>query len=380
MSNKPAAAKPRAARRRSKRANKAPERSEPPVNATDIVARLGRWYDRNKRDLPWRRSKDPYAIWISEIMLQQTRVDTVRNYFVRFMDRFPRVEELAAAELDDVLRHWQGLGYYRRARQMHRAAQEVVDDWEGRLPASASELLKLSGVGRYTAGAIASIAYGEQAPIVDGNVIRVFSRIFSQDEDMGRAAGKNRIWELAGQLVPARRPGRFNQAVMELGATVCIPRNPACGRCPVALHCQAKQQGRVEELPRNLSRASVKKKELTALVFEEKGHCLLARRRVDGLFGGMWEPPMVEPAAAEEATCRQMFGIVGAAKPTQVAKVKHLLSHRAMSIEVRRCVGLQTVELAAGHADYDRLQLCPPELVALSTLAKKVLRSVGALP
>jgi len=215
-----------------------------------VIARpLLAWYDRDKRPLPWRDQPDPYRIWLSEVMLQQTRIEAVRGYYDRFLERFPTVEALAAAPLDAVLHAWAGLGYYSRARNLHRAAQMVAFERGGRFPDTADELAELPGVGRYTAGAIASIAFGRRAPVVDGNVARVLSRLAGLAGDVRSPVVSRRLWALAAEWIDAERPGDFNQALMELGETICVPRSPDCARCPVRARCAAHRQGRVAELP-----------------------------------------------------------------------------------------------------------------------------------
>ncbi len=207
------------------------------------------WYDEAKRDLPWRRTRDPYAIWVSEIMCQQTRVDTVIPYYERFLSRFPTPKALAEAEEDDVMSLWSGLGYYRRARLLHAGVKEVVAKYGGDVPKDAAERRGLPGVGRYTAGAIGSVAFGLPEPVVDGNVARVLSRLHEIDTPLGKAATEKRFWSEAEKLVAGPRPGDLNQAVMELGATICTPQNPACHECPLRDGCLARASGRQAELP-----------------------------------------------------------------------------------------------------------------------------------
>ncbi|MBX7251062.1 MAG: A/G-specific adenine glycosylase, partial [Candidatus Promineofilum sp.] len=207
------------------------------------------WWDANRADLPWRRTQDPYAIWIAEVMLQQTQIAAVVPYYERWLARFPTVAALAAAPLDDVLKQWEGLGYYSRARHLHAAAQRIVADHGGRLPDTLEELLRLPGVGRYTAGAVASIAYGVRAPVLDGNVIRVLSRLFDVAEDVTRPETRARLWALAEALVPAERPGDYNQALMELGQVICVPQRPRCLLCPLRDDCLARQRGTQLERP-----------------------------------------------------------------------------------------------------------------------------------
>lgn len=223
-------------------------------NKTEIDARSFRrallaWYRANARDMPWRRTTDPYAIWLSEIMLQQTRVDQGTPYYERFIATFPNVHALARASEDRVLKLWEGLGYYSRARNLHRAAKIVSSEYAGTFPQSAEQLQTLPGVGRYTAGAIASIAFGERVPVLDGNVIRVLSRVFNIEACTDEPKVRDQLWEIAATLVPARDPGDFNQAMMELGARVCTPNAPLCAQCPVQKHCCARAKGVESQRP-----------------------------------------------------------------------------------------------------------------------------------
>jgi A/G-specific adenine glycosylase len=255
------------------------------------------WWDEGHRTLPWRESSDPYAIWVSEIMLQQTQIATVIPYFDRWMTRFPTVHSLADAALDDVLKQWEGLGYYSRARNLHAAAIIVVDEFDGYLPGTLPELLALPGIGRYTAGAIASIAYNQAAPVLDGNVMRVRSRVTDLSEDISKGATKNKLWQLAGTLVPGQRPGEYNQALMELGQLVCSPGIPHCTKCPLAALCRAREQGTVDQRPVRPPRKRTPHYDVVAGVIwqgEEPSataHFLIARRPLDGLLGGLWEFP-----------------------------------------------------------------------------------------
>ena len=282
-------------------------------------------FDRTRRDLPWRRTTDPYAIWVSEVMLQQTRVDAVIPYYERWMARFPSTDALARADLDDVLVHWQGLGYYSRARNLHRAAREVRERLNGRVPGEADELRRLPGVGEYTAGAVASIAFGRRVPAVDGNVRRVLSRLHDIEEP--RPAQLRR---LAGDMVPADRPGDFNQALMELGATICTPRAPRCGTCPVSRWCRARRLGVQEERPRPKSKKRVPEEAVeTAVVVREDGALLLVRRPEEGLLGGMWEPPGEHRPAPVQA-------LIDAADPgPEMEPVVHVFSHKRVTYHPR---------------------------------------------
>jgi len=303
---------------------------------------LLRWYQRNCRDLPWRRSRDPYAIWISESMLQQTRVETVIPYYHRFLERFPEVHSLADADLEDVLGLWAGLGYYSRARNLHRAAQTVVEEYGGALPADVSALRELPGVGRYTAGAVASIAFDRPEPIVDGNVTRVFARLFGIEEDVGTPAVTKRLWALAQELADGPQPGALNQALMELGATLCTPRAPRCPACPVARHCEAHLRGDPEALPVKRRRPKRRAVEAVAGWVERRGKALVVRRPASGLMGGMWELPGGEiqsgekPATAMARTLRERVGLaVDGAAP--LGAVDHGFTHLQLRLHVLRC-------------------------------------------
>ena len=266
------------------------------------------WAEANLRRRPWRTTpRDPYGVWISEIMLQQTRVETVVPYFTRWMERFPDVQALAAAPLDDALKAWEGLGYYARARNLHAAAQVVVSRHGGRLPASRAALQALPGVGRYTAGAILSIAFGQDEPVLDGNVRRVLSRAWALDEP-SRARLDSSLWRLAGMLLPRGEAGLFNEALMELGATVCLPRAPLCAECPWAFACTARKEGRQEAYPtRQLRRKTPHYDVTAAVIWNDQGGFLAAQRAADGLLGGLWEFPggKVEPGESQEDCLRR---------------------------------------------------------------------------
>jgi len=302
----------------------------------EVAAAVVAHYGRVRRDLPWRRTRDPYAIWVSEIMLQQTRVATVIPYWERWMARFPTVAALAAAPLDDVLAAWAGLGYYSRARNLHRGAAEVARRWGGRLPGDAAGLREVPGIGAYTAGAIASIAFGEPAPLVDGNVARVMARVFAIDDDVKSARGGRRIWDAAGAVMaglPAgAAPGDLNQGLMELGATVCVPRQPACPACPLAGPCRARAEDRTAELPIVPARkraADLPLLDRVALWIERRGRVLLARRRPEGLYGGLWELPQGDDAAA----AARAAGIqITAGEPVWVWE--QTLSHRRLRLTI----------------------------------------------
>ena len=259
------------------------------LNPSDFLPPLLDWYDAHKAVLPW-RGADAYGVWLSEIMLQQTQIETVIPYYNRFLERYPSIHDLAAAPLDEVLKLWEGLGYYSRARNLHKAAQQISQNFYGNFPNTIEILINLPGIGRYTAGAIASIAFGQQAAVLDGNVIRVFSRWLDLADDVSENRVQKQLWELADKLVPAERAGDYNQALMELGQKICIPRNPHCGECPVQAHCRAFANGTQTERPVKAKKAPTPHYEVAAgLVRREDGRLLIAQRPAEGLLGGLWE-------------------------------------------------------------------------------------------
>jgi A/G-specific adenine glycosylase len=247
------------------------------------------WYGRHARDLPWRGTSDPYRIWVSEIMLQQTTVAAVVGYFERFLKRFPTLADLARASEDDVLRSWEGLGYYSRARNLHRAARQIVDQHGGRFPSDVATLESLAGIGRYTAGAIASFAFDRKAPIVEANTQRLYARLKGSRHDLRTAAGRKGLWAFAESLLPARGAGSLNQALIELGATICTPRDPACERCPVARHCTAASRGTQHRIPSVARRAAPTRVVEAVVAVCRAGRYLLVRRARSGRFARLWD-------------------------------------------------------------------------------------------
>ncbi len=258
----------------------------------EFAADLLHWYDQHAAPLPWRASRDPYRIWLSEIMLQQTQVETVKAYYTRFLEAYPQVERLATAPLSAVLKLWEGLGYYSRARNLHKTAQLVVERYGGRFPDTAAGLRELPGIGRYTAGAIASIAYGAVTPVLDGNVMRIFARLTDLPDDITQPAVLAHLWALAEAWVPPERPGDYNQALMELGRTVCKPRKPLCAACPLRAHCRACAAGTQTQRPVKAKKAATPHYDVTAgIIRGADGRILIAQRPPEGLLGGLWEFP-----------------------------------------------------------------------------------------
>lgn len=272
-----------------------------PKHATYLRRELLRWYDANKRDLPWRETSEPYCVWVSEIMLQQTRVAAVIEHYKRFLSEFPDVKSLAHASIDDVLAQWSGLGYYRRARHLKAGAEAVMEHHDGVVPSDEDSLLALPGIGRYTAGAIRSIAFGLPAPILDGNVFRVVARFFEVEGSWISTKDKKEFWEIAAQLVPSARPGDYNQAMMEWGAMICTPVSPGCSGCPVRKQCGALASGRVGELPTPRVKEKPIAAERTLYVLSDRTGRLLMRRRPNkGRMAGMLDLLEELPAKSSE--------------------------------------------------------------------------------
>ncbi|MCC6444188.1 MAG: A/G-specific adenine glycosylase [Armatimonadetes bacterium] len=306
------------------------------VRAAFQEALLG-WFRAHQRDLPWRRTKDPYGIWISEIMLQQTQVATVVPYYERFLARFPTVRALAEAPLEDVLALWAGLGYYSRARNLHKAAQEIVKNYNGQFPEEYEAVLGLPGVGRYTVGAILSIAYNRRVPLLDGNVMRLLTRVFAVRGDPRYGRVHELLWAVAEALIPERNAGDFNQSLMELGALVCIPDAPRCRACPLDSLCLARQLDIQTELPERAKGPDAEYVEGVSAVIVRGDTLLIARRFPEGLWGGLWEFPRgtrVPEETLAEAARRAVRETVGceAEIGSEVARVKHGIAHRRITL------------------------------------------------
>ncbi len=269
------------------------------------------WYSVHKRELPWRRTKDPYRVWLSEVILQQTRVSQGLPYYLRFVERFPRVEDLAAATEEEVLKIWQGLGYYRRALHLHQAAKTIVEDYGGQFPETYTDLLKLKGVGEYTASAVSSICFDEKRPVLDGNVYRLMARYFGIYSPVNVRRSKAEFMKLAGDLIPAEQPGEYNQAVMELGSLICSPKQAQCKRCPLSSGCYAYKENSVDKLPVKIPKQARKKRYLDYLVFETPdGAILLEKRTQNDIWKGLYQFPLLEgerPATRTELLRHPVF-------------------------------------------------------------------------
>ena len=309
-----------------------------------IAKSLTDWYARAKRPMPWRLKPEPYACWLSEIMMQQTTYASARPYHARFLERFPTVEALAAADQQDVLKAWEGLGYYARARNLHRAAKQIAA--AGRWPATVDEWAAVPGVGPYTAAALASVLNGAPEPVVDGNVARVFARCWALDDDFHKLPARKRLADrLRTEIAKAPVPGDFNQAMMELGALVCTPANPACGDCPLARVCAARKTGAQADYPRKAARKELPVRRGTAVVVRDaEGRVLLVENRDGGLLKGLWELPLVDPGPRQ----------------TQV------FSHFRLELD--------TVQAVRSDAQFRR-----PDEVPLATSTRKILVACGLL-
>lgn len=365
-----------------------PPPSLPPERAAQLARALAPWFLAHQRDLEWRHTRDPYAIWVSEVMLQQTRVDTVKSYWAPFMRRFPDIASLAAADEQQVLAAWSGLGYYRRARLLHAGARHVHTTLAGRMPLAPDELREIPGIGRYTAGAIASIAHDRPAALVDGNVARVLSRLQAITEPKQQAADAPGHWSLAQQIVEAGSPRVLAQALMELGATVCTPQQPRCEACPVRPHCLAYAQATVDQIPAPKKRAPSPQQDLWAVGLRKAGRLLLTRRPGEGLLAGMWCLPLIErPPAPPEAPHGGLFdrskltpAALRKALGARVQKIepphepiKHVFTHRIWMLWPLRA----DLDLADGNLIAGPLTALTPDETAWILPGE---RPVGGIP
>jgi A/G-specific adenine glycosylase len=313
------------------------------TNRTKIRKSLLGWFGPNARDLPFRRTKDPYCIWLSEIMLQQTQVKTVIPYYERFLEKLPTIQALAAAKLDTILKLWQGLGYYTRAKSLHKAAKIIVEKHNGKFPHTFEEILALPGIGRYTAGAIGSIAWGLRKPVLDGNVIRVFCRWYAIEENPADAKTRDKLWRIAEELLPAKNCGDWNQALMELGSEICTPKNPQCDQCPVRQFCKAFEKGLQETLPLRKKKKTVPHYPVAiAVIMNDKDKLLIDKRRHEGFLGGMWELPGGKKQKNEtfkQTVQREVLEETGLQVETikKICIVKHAYSHFSVTLHTYLC-------------------------------------------
>ncbi|MEW9121205.1 MAG: A/G-specific adenine glycosylase [Thermotaleaceae bacterium] len=344
----------------------------------NIQKSLVDWFEKNHRKLPWRETKNPYLIWVSEVMLQQTRVDTVIPYFHKFIEVFPSLQSLAEADEEDVLRIWAGLGYYSRARNLHRGAKVVQDNYGGTIPESLKELLKIPGIGTYTAGAILSIAYGKPVPAVDGNVMRVFSRLFIVEKDISENSTKKEMEKIAERVVSHRNPSAFNQGLMELGAMICTPIEPKCTLCPLEHQCGAREHSLQSGLPFKKKKQPIKKVEMELALLTKGDRILLVKRPSEGLLANLWALPAVAKAALDpgktlELELKENYGIESI-KKRYIFEKKHIFTHMQWRMK------LYAVELVSfSEIEYPEVQWVLLEELddyPIGTAFKKVLKAI----
>jgi A/G-specific adenine glycosylase len=314
----------------------------PPATRTAIRRALAAWYEANKRPLPWRSSADPYTIWVSEVMLQQTQVNTATPYYHRFIDRFPDVFSLAGADPQAVLKYWEGLGYYSRARNLHKAAILMADRMQGRFPDTWQGVKALPGVGDYIASAVLSIAFGQAYAVVDGNVKRVLARLFRLAWPVNRPSDHRHFQEMADQLLDRDDPGKHNQAMMELGALVCTPRRPDCPICPLGACCRALKYDEVADFPQRIRRAPLPERRVALGLVAHRGRILMIQRAEGGLLGGLWEFPGGGVQAGDDprAACREKIGTqlnLDVDVEERLATVRHGYTHFKLRMDVFRC-------------------------------------------
>jgi len=291
------------------------------------------WYNSNQRDLPWRKTTDPYLIWLSEIILQQTRVNQGLPYFNKFVSHYPTVQDLADAPEDEVMRLWQGLGYYSRARNLHECAKSVVKNYDGRFPNTYKELLKLKGVGKYTAAAIASFAFGRAVPVVDGNVFRVLARHFNILEDISQPKTFNTFFNIANDLIPEKQAASFNQAIMELGAIICTPKTPDCANCPVSQECEARIYQKQSQLPFKKKKIKVKNRFLYYLIWQEGEKLAMKKRGPNDIWQGLFDFELIEfdNALSTDEILNTVYEKYSDSEVIEISEpIKHVLSHQKL--------------------------------------------------
>ena len=357
------------------------------MSDTDKIKRLLNrqllaWYRRNQRSLPWRETNDPYRIWISEIMLQQTQVDTVIPYYHRFLKAFPTVSSLARASLQDVLKAWENLGYYSRARNIHAAARVIVEKFGGRIPENLEEIKTLPGIGQYSAGAILSIAYGQALPAVDGTVRRILCRVFAIRKPVDDAREQKQLQELAASLIPVKHPGDFNQALMDLGATICKAKNPDCSRCPVANLCQAQLHDLQNILPITRKAPAIPHRQAAAAVIRNaKGLLLIVQRPASGLLASLWKLPGGFIKSGEDAekslkrSIKEELGIsiqVG----KHLASVNHTYTHFRITLHAYECRLLKGTPKPLGCQNWRWASLTDLKKLPLSKIDRMVLSMI----
>jgi A/G-specific adenine glycosylase len=348
--------------------------------------RLPAWFDRHARKLPWRGSHDPYSVWVSEIMLQQTQVGTVIGYFDRFLATFPTIEALAAADEHDVLRLWEGLGYYRRARQLQQAAKIIVAEHDGAFPRNSEVVRRLPGVGRYTAGAILSIAFDAREPIIEANTLRLLSRLLAYDGDPRSNEGQRLLWAMADAVLPRHGSGRMNQALMELGSEVCTARSPRCEDCPVAALCHANQQGRQAEIPRPKAKRTIESVRQAVVIVRRRGRVLLLRWPEGRRFAGLWDFPRFpiesdRPADVRRELADNVLALTGVvvAPGRQIKTLTHGVTRFRITLECYEAAFLSNGNSAETALETRWLRPEELETYPLSSTGRKLARLLQAV-
>lgn len=357
-------------------------KGEHPATQTDFGKKLLAWWEINPRKMPWRQTRDPYRVWVSEVLLQQTRVDQARPFYRKFIRRFPTVEALAAAPLDDVLKAWEGAGYYARARNLHKAANIVVQKHGGRLPQTYRELHQLPGFGPYTTAAVLSLAFGQDFAVLDGNVERVLCRVLAFKGEVSRPESRRKLQETAQTWLVRGRAGAFNSALMDLGSTVCTPRNPKCTQCPFKNDCKARMLGRQEAFPVAKKKGKVPHYEVAVGLVEREGKFLVLQRPYRALLGGFWEFPggKREPGETLEQACRRELKeetglLVDVGR--RVAKVEHAYSHFTITLHAFECgKGGGTARVLDNHIGLKWCSLRELEMIAMPKANRKVISAL----
>ena len=341
------------------------------MNQPFFTQQILSWYKQNLRDLPWRSTKDPYKIWLSEIILQQTRVSQGTPYYLSFVDKFPTVNHLAKASEDEVLRTWQGLGYYSRARNLHKCAQIITGEMEGQFPNKYSELLKLPGIGPYTAAAVASICFNVPEPAIDGNVIRVISRFMGIDDDVAMSSTLSQIRNCSSEFIDTKQPSDYNQAVMEFGATMCTPKSPSCESCPLASNCLAFQAKVVSKIPFNSKKVAVKHRYFNYIVINSDDKRVYKKRGTSDIWGGLYDFPMIESSEKIEVDATLSSLNIGLTQEPRIEYVSdwhtHILSHqklhaRFITVSADEVLKFEEENLAL-YTDEEAEQLPKPTLI-----------------
>ena len=359
-----------------------PEKMNFQNKTTDISYLLTEWYKQNKRDLPWRDISDPYKIWISEIILQQTRVNQGMNYYLRFIERFQTVEELAKADEDEVLKYWQGLGYYTRARNLHKAAKQVVSDFNGIFPTQHADILKLAGIGDYTAAAISSFAFNQPYAVVDGNVFRVLARVFGIETAIDSNSGKKEFTQLAQNLLSKTDPALHNQAIMEFGALQCVPASPDCNNCPLISHCRAFELNTVSKLPVKSQKTKVSNRYFNYLFIEFQGNTFIQKRTAKDVWQNLYEFPLIETdhllsssELIENDYFKSMFDDVTETNILKTSNpMKHVLSHRVIYAQF---ISIRISNLSKSLNQFNQIKINDLDDFAVSRLMELFLEKLS---